>query len=158
MSTETSEYESPVDMRGLLSCTAILFVLAAGCSVLANTAALSESERTVILEVPYAEAYDRLLGVLRSEEYPIEEASREEGTIRTGYRRDARLDALSGSAWSQVEVLLEEMEAGTEIVFLVSGRYSAASPAAGREEGQIPQSDQRAVVEDLKRALQESSY
>ena len=132
--------------------------LAAGCSVLSNTAALPESERTVLLELSYTEAFEQVEAVLRADEYELEEASRDDGMIRTNYRRDARLDALTGSAWSQVEVLLGETEEGTRVVFLVRGRYSGASPSAGREPGEIPQSDQRAVLEDLKRALRKSAY
>lgn len=143
-------------MRHFRFYLALGIALATGCSVLSNTAALPESERTVLVELSYAEAFELVEEVLRAEDYEIEEASREEGMIRTAYRRDARLDALTGSAWSQVEVLLEEVGDRTRVVFLVRGRYSGASPSAGRAPGEIPQSDQRAVLEDLKRALQES--
>ena len=139
-------------------CLALGVLLAAGCSVLSNTAALPESERTVLLELSYVDAFEQVEEVLRAEGYEIEEASREDGVIRTAYRRDARLDALTGSAWSQVETFLEEAGEGTRVVFIVRGRYSGASPSAGREPGEIPQSDQRTVVEDLKRSLQESAY
>jgi hypothetical protein len=143
-------------MRSMRFCLALGMALVTGCSVLSNTAALPESERTVLMELPYTQALERVEEVLRAEGYDIEEASSEGGLIRTAYRRDSRLDALTGSAWSQVEVLLEEAEKGTRVVLLVRGRYSGASPSAGREPGEIPQSDQRAVLEDLKRALQDS--
>lgn len=128
---------------------AVLLAVGVGCAS-SDTALLPESERAIVLDRSYEEAFVSVSEVLRAGGYEIDSSSVETGLLRTDYRSDDRIENMSSSAWSQVEAVLTEVEGGTRVLFTVRARYSTASPNFRVGFSEMPRDDQRTVLEDLK--------
>lgn len=124
---------------------ALLLVAATGWwSGCGSSRALSEEDRSIVVDATPAEAFEATRQMLSSRGYAIETARPDSGTMRTAFRRDDGLIGAGKHARIRMEVRVTEITGGTWILLTPVGQMRMAGAASWSE---MPfGSNDRAVV------------